>query len=132
MELSVKNVKVHEELSEETLCFSADLYDNGKLVAHVSNRGYGGSNEVTPSKGKKYEDVKQYDNLDVECEIFELVEEYNIVTKKQSKFLVLKKDGKYYTSKLIKSIVQLKKEPHYSISMNNLIRAKKKEGFEIK
>ena len=44
----VKKFKQHKELFEETIAFSADLYFQGdpkkrpKLIAHVSNKGYGG------------------------------------------------------------------------------------------
>lgn len=41
--LTVKNVKVAEFASEETLCFEASLYVNGKRAAVVSNDGHGGS-----------------------------------------------------------------------------------------
>lgn len=42
----LKKLKFHEDMSEETPCFSADLYENGKLVAHASNDGHGGPNNV--------------------------------------------------------------------------------------
>lgn len=38
----VKNVKVIESMSEETLCFEASLYVDGKKVGHASNHGHGG------------------------------------------------------------------------------------------
>lgn len=40
--LSLKNIKTYPRLSEETTCFSASLYLNGKKVADLSNRGCGG------------------------------------------------------------------------------------------
>jgi len=45
MTLTLKNVKELKELSQETVCFSASIYWNGKRVAEVSNRGHGGPNE---------------------------------------------------------------------------------------
>ena len=45
MKVEVKNVKIHDELSEETTCFSATLYIDGKQVATVTNRGQGGAHE---------------------------------------------------------------------------------------
>lgn len=42
MKLEIKNVRVQEKLSDETLCFSATLYVDGKRAATVSNRGCGG------------------------------------------------------------------------------------------
>lgn len=44
MQLSLKNVKVHKDMSEETVCFSATLYIDGKRAADVSNSGHGGPN----------------------------------------------------------------------------------------
>ena len=43
--VSVKNVKIHMDMSEETLCFSASVYMDGRRVGTASNRGHGGSNE---------------------------------------------------------------------------------------
>lgn len=40
--LSLKNIKHLASMSEETHCYSADLYLNGKKVAAVSNHGHGG------------------------------------------------------------------------------------------
>lgn len=43
---TIKNLKHHEKLSEETYCFTCSLYLDGKKVAEVSNRGHGGCDEV--------------------------------------------------------------------------------------
>lgn len=43
MNLELKNVKVHQDVSEETTCFSATVYAAGKKVGVVSNDGRGGS-----------------------------------------------------------------------------------------
>ena len=45
MSITLKAVKIHQDMSEETLCFSASLYWNGKRVGSVSNRGCGGCND---------------------------------------------------------------------------------------
>ena len=42
MKLELKNVKINEAFSEETLMFKADLYVNGKKVAYANNEGRGG------------------------------------------------------------------------------------------
>ena len=42
MKLQLKNVKINEAFSEETLMFKADLYVNGKKVAYANNDGRGG------------------------------------------------------------------------------------------
>jgi len=40
---TLKNVSVNTRMSEETTCFSADVYRDGVKVLAVSNRGYGGA-----------------------------------------------------------------------------------------
>lgn len=45
MKLTLKNLKIMKSLSEETLCFSATAYVDGKKAFDVSNRGHGGCNE---------------------------------------------------------------------------------------
>jgi len=42
MKLELKNIKHTEWASQETLCYQADLYVDGKPVALVSNDGHGG------------------------------------------------------------------------------------------
>lgn len=42
----IKNFKYMESLSEETYCFSAILYANGKNLADCSNNGHGGSTDI--------------------------------------------------------------------------------------
>lgn len=45
MKVTLKGIKVNQVMSEETLCFSASIYLDGKRVGVVSNRGHGGPNE---------------------------------------------------------------------------------------
>ena len=45
MELTLKNVHVSKLMSEETLCFDASVYADGKRAGTVCNRGCGGPNE---------------------------------------------------------------------------------------
>ncbi len=45
MKLELKNVKFYESMSEETNCFQADLFIDGKKVAYVKNVGRGGSTD---------------------------------------------------------------------------------------
>lgn len=45
MNLSLKNVKIMRSLSEETICFSATIYIDGKKACNVSNRGNGGCHD---------------------------------------------------------------------------------------
>lgn len=43
MKIEVKNIKFYEKLSEETNCFTADVFINGTKVAYAKNDGQGGS-----------------------------------------------------------------------------------------
>lgn len=44
MNITLKNVKIAEFLSEETTAFSATIYLDGKRVGTASNQGHGGPN----------------------------------------------------------------------------------------
>jgi hypothetical protein len=43
MNIQIKNIKVYNALSEETTCFTADVFVNGKKIAYAKNDGRGGS-----------------------------------------------------------------------------------------
>lgn len=45
MKIELKNIKHMPSLSEETECYSASLYVDGKKIGDVSNRGHGGPDE---------------------------------------------------------------------------------------
>jgi len=85
MELSLKKVKYFDEMSEETPCFVAELYDKGVHMATVKNDGHGGGNMLYPVKGKTYKEIAKYDNFEVEADIFGMVYDYDTVTKYQNK-----------------------------------------------
>ena len=56
MKLELKSVKIHDDMFEETTCFSATLHADGKRVAHVKNEGRDGCNFYhweSPEIGKK-------------------------------------------------------------------------------
>lgn len=46
--VTLKKVQHAEFASEETSCFRADVYIDGKLAGSVSNEGHGGPNMYTP------------------------------------------------------------------------------------
>lgn len=129
--MKLKKVKYFEAGSQETPCFTADLWDNGKLVAHLENNGHGGSNMVHPAKGLTNKDVAKYCDLDTECEIFGMVYEEADIRKYQSKGFYLKRGDKYFTQKFPMPISKLKKHIGYP----NWIIAKKKsienDGYTI-
>lgn len=129
----MRNLKFHEDMSEETACFSADLYEDGKLVAHVKNSGKGGCCDLEPAKGLTWRDVQHLTTIDKDCEILGLAEEMNLVQKKQGSALVLKKDGKYYTVKYKHSFAKLRKAnfttfPNWII---NEIVKELEQGYEV-
>lgn len=47
MEVTLKKLRVDKRLSEETHCFSADLYLDGKRRGDVTNRGCGGPDDFS-------------------------------------------------------------------------------------
>ena len=131
MNLTLKNVDIWMGGSEETPNFVADLYDNGTHVAEVSNDGRGGSNYVHPVNGGKYESVRKYDNLDVECDILGMVYDYSAVTKYQGNCLVMKKGNILQTVKFNVSIAKLKSVPEHKTWLKNQIKNYQKKGFTI-
>lgn len=77
MNVELKNVKVHKQLSEETDCFSATLYVNGQRCANVSNRGCGGPNEFHVLNRKLFDEFKVFavaappwDGLKMDAELY--------------------------------------------------------------
>ena len=61
--LELKNIKYFESMSEETPCYSADIFINGKKAIHVSNHGNGGSDSqfpLDPFTFKDVRDLKEY------------------------------------------------------------------------
>ena len=127
MNIDLRKIKVFKELSEETVAFSAELFEDGKFVSTISNRGHGGSNDFHPYP----ETVIKYDNLDVECEIFTLVETYDYVTKNQSKGFVLRKETKFFTSKFPMNVTKLKSVSDYPTWLKGRLKYFKANGYEV-
>lgn len=133
--LSVKNVKLHEDMSEETACFSAVLCIDGKKAAEISNRGQGGCNNYYPINGFTHAEVN-FTDIDLDCYIMELVEDYNLATKLQSKNFVLKKSvdngiPRYYQVKFKRPLTQMKKFGNYTTYMKNTISKFEADGFVV-
>tara|TARA_R110002020_G_scaffold458679_1_gene676218 strand:- start:12 stop:560 length:549 start_codon:yes stop_codon:yes gene_type:complete len=51
MKIQIKSLKVARFASQETLCFEAKIYLDGKLRAHAENSGHGGSTTIWPIEG---------------------------------------------------------------------------------
>jgi hypothetical protein len=62
MKLELKSVKFYESMSEETNCFQADLFVNGKKVAYVKNDGQGGSTDYNayPNMREQLKEAEAY------------------------------------------------------------------------
>ncbi len=46
MRVELKKIQIVQRLSEETLCFTANVVIDGKVVGQASNRGHGGPTDV--------------------------------------------------------------------------------------
>jgi len=76
MKIELKNITYNERMSEETLCFVADLYINGKKVGECKNDGRGGGNDY---RGYTHEDNKIIAEAEAYCKTLPKVksETYN-------------------------------------------------------
>lgn len=62
MNVELKKVKIHEDLSDETTCFSAEIWADGERIALVQNEGCGGSNDYVVANQEKFEEYDKYCN----------------------------------------------------------------------
>lgn len=46
MKIELRKIRINTRMSEETTCFSADIYLDGKLAGEAMNRGHGGETEI--------------------------------------------------------------------------------------
>lgn len=60
MQVTLKGVKHYPSMSEETNCFEAVVYADGKKVGYVSNRGCGGENEWSVTDRALYNRLQAY------------------------------------------------------------------------
>lgn len=56
--IELKNFKHHDDMSEETLCFTADVWIGGYKAGYARNGGYGGPTDVSPYDAKGKELIK--------------------------------------------------------------------------
>lgn len=65
MNIEIKNVKYAAFNSEETHCFSATVYKDGKAWCTVRNEGHGGPDDFNPVKGNDYKalykEIKEFE-----------------------------------------------------------------------
>jgi len=60
MKITLKNVKTYEDMSEETLAFSATVYVDGKKAGTASNHGCGGCNEYHGFSRELFDTLDEY------------------------------------------------------------------------
>ena len=63
MKLELKSIKINERMSEETTCFTADLFVNGKKLCYVENIGKGGCTDYNLhnlKNAKLLKEVEEY------------------------------------------------------------------------
>jgi len=58
-EITLKSIKYAEFASQETYCYEATLYVDGKRFAKVSNQGHGGCDMQEPIKPFTYKDIRK-------------------------------------------------------------------------
>jgi len=61
MIFELKRVSYSERLSEETSAYAADLWVDGKILAHVKNDGHGGCDMTYPAKGRTHAEIDALD-----------------------------------------------------------------------
>ena len=59
MKIELKNIKVNMSFSEETICFTADLYMDGKKVGYCKNNGCGGDTDIHGIEKLYSDDIKK-------------------------------------------------------------------------
>lgn len=130
MNFKLKKVKFFDEMSEETPCFKAEIWENGKHIADVKNDGRGGCNDIyVHSKENRAEIYDTYMKLEVE--LMELADEIDQVRTLQTKNVVLKKDGNMYTRKLPMPISKLKKHKDFPTWKDSNFKKLIKDGYTI-
>jgi hypothetical protein len=79
--LQLKNVKFSEWNSEETNCFQAVVYLNGKRVGLAYNEGHGGATDVDPidSDFESYKKLRAYCQAQADANKEEYYETYTII-----------------------------------------------------
>ena len=100
-------------------------------MATVKNEGHGGGNMLYPVKGKTYKEIAKYDNLDVECDIFGMVYDYDTVTKYQNKGLVIKKNDVIKLVGFNQSVAKLKKTPQGVRALYNTKEKYITDGYQV-
>ena len=57
MKLELKNITYYKQGSEETPCYNADVFVDGKKMFHTSNDGHGGADRTYGHGDYKWKDI---------------------------------------------------------------------------
>ena len=62
MKLELKNITYYKQGSEETPCYNADVFVDGKKMFHASNDGHGGSDMTYGHGDYSWKDIEKVDS----------------------------------------------------------------------
>lgn len=157
MKLELKNIKIYASLSEETTCYTASLWANGKRVAICKNSGRGECSDIDFINGNNCSEAieiqeycrnnpvvswfgdKKYTYYDVATRVEEMVIEYQmkqIVKKKQNNEILLHCTKTKTPDYVVNSAIKLKHCIRWYINHNpdylkNTIRNLTNQGYVI-
>jgi hypothetical protein len=128
LKFELRKIKYFDAMSEETPCFTAEIWEKGKLVAYVKNNGHGGGNQVDyVIKDSTY----RFDDMDTECDIFGRVWLNEDVKRNQGKGIVLFKGEEMSIVKFPIGITKWKKHPQYASWNKKAIDKWTAKGYQI-
>ena len=104
--LELKNIKYIASMHEETPCYKADIFINGKKAIRVSNHGHGACDDHYPLDPFTYEDVKNlekylaklqdddFEPIDSWCHdrLYEYLDQKKIKRDMKTKFICINKN----------------------------------------
>lgn len=147
----LKNLVICEELSEETLLFSGDLYADGKLIGHFKNDGHGActfgylepmmrelavklNESLNNFRAFPDEESLQHVMLNLEKLADMLAYDtigWNDIKRKQTNHLILRKGRTLYIQKLTHPISAILSNERLATLLRKKIQDEEKDGFEI-
>ena len=107
MHIELKKLKVHEDMSEETTAYTAEVHVNGKLAFYASNRGHGDADHFRPVGAVTEADVNAwlkanrpaapFGEWDLEWEVGRRIDLRPILTALKKGLVVTTKGEKFFT-----------------------------------
>lgn len=114
MLIELRKLKIIEELSEETPCYTAEIWIDGRLAFHATNRGHGGMDDYHQVGSTTEAEVNAWLKAnrpvrafhgtelepDLESEVARLMDEaenIKVLRRQQRTRIITIEDGKVYT-----------------------------------